>query len=217
MAKKLMLYIGVLCLIVHSCQKNELLYSCDPDVNQWILENKMMLAEIDRNTFAQVPMKKQIPLFRTFSPEQKVKLWNEKINLLIKFEYLSNDEKTHLLKLNNFLKPYHYSNQNGRDEFNLFADEWEKYARESLMWGDYELYIYSHTLLTEEEIYTLISSSEVGNRSVSPPGHPRPDCECLYDIYCAFGLQLCDKKSGCTTTYGGCGITGNSDCTGYCN
>ena len=199
-----------------ACQKDDVVFSCDPEINKWVLEVKNQKNGINRDELAMIPLRKQVPLFRSFKPEKKVQLWNEKLSLLIASSNLTEKEKTHISKLKDYLKPHHYGNKEKRKEFQDFAYEWEAYAREYLFWDDYELYIYVHTLLSEEEILKQISNRGVDDLIITPPGG-KPDCECLYDIYCAFGLQLCDKKSGCNQTDGGCGIVGTSNCRGVCD
>lgn len=61
-----------------ACNDEELMYSCDPEVNNWVLENKDKYANISRDELARFNRDEQLGLFRSFSPDQKMYLYKEK-------------------------------------------------------------------------------------------------------------------------------------------
>ncbi len=197
--------------ILLSCQKEQEVFSCDPDTQQWVVDNKNNYTNISRGQFALVPYKMQIPLYRSFSPVHKWNLWNEKIDILMSSDNFTITEKVHIGKLKNFIQPSHFGfSKNKKKEFDEFANLWEMHARDNFHWDDRELFVYFHTLLIEEELYEAI-------RNIGDLGTDKVDCECLYDIYCYFEYKLCDKSIGCLRTDSGCGLLGNSRCNGICD
>jgi len=219
MIQKRFLIAAIFALFFASCQKEEnLQYSCNPDVNQWVIENKSEYANISRVDFSQLDINNQLGLYRSFESNQKIKLWKEKLEYLTTSVKLTKTEKKYLLELYNFIKPEHFDNIESKQEFHDYAAKWEKEARATLNWGDKEIFLYTHTLMTESEFNIAIerrANKQKNDHEISEID-TKPDCECYYSIYC--GLDgYCDEKIECVSGKGGCGIFGNSNCTGMCD
>jgi hypothetical protein len=215
--KKLFIGMILVSLFLTNCTKN-LEFSCDPLVNQWVVDNNLKYANISRPEFSQFSFEQQIGLYRSFKGKQKIKLWNEKLNYLLTTQNLSEDEKAYLLKLFSFVKPFHFDDPKGKIEFKKFASEWEKDVRSKLGWGDKKVFLYTNILLTIEEFETGLKKRELEKaKSVSnlksPASVKPPDCGCYYSISCGYA-QVCVDGS-CNKT-DGCGILGTSNCTGLC-
>jgi hypothetical protein len=141
---------GLIFLCV-ACTEDEQTYSCNPETNNWVTENKDKYANISRDELAKFDPDKQLGLFRSFSPDQKVYLYKEKYHYLMKSNDLSIDEKLHLSKLYDSATPEIYTSAEEKQRFNMFAQEWVNEAKDLLGWGDKEIYLYTHTYLTVEE------------------------------------------------------------------
>lgn len=196
------------------CSKDELTYSCDSEVDRWVKENKEMYSNISRDSLNFFSLKKQLGLYRSFSSKQKIKLWTAKVEVLLSDNKFSDREKEHFLKLIEYVKPSHFETESGRDEFLIFAEEWEKYGRTYFGWKDEDLFYSTHILLTKKEFLER-KSIDLKTKEFELPSLEAKDCECLYSIYCS-GTQTCSKGS-CTISDGGCGILGTSNCKGYCD
>jgi hypothetical protein len=198
------------CYFLEGCQKDDLLYSCDPETNDWVIENKTVYANISRAEIATFSFDKQLGLFRSFAPEQRVRLYQEKYEYLMKLEYLSNPEKEQLSKLYALISPDIYTSKENSQKFNEFADKW---VEESIMlfgWTSKDIFLYTHTWLTIEETEVMMNSlPRLKSTEVEPT------CNCHYTIACSFGLWSC-VTGRCKIKDGGCGIFGSIDCDGIC-
>lgn len=73
--KKVFISILLVSLFLTNCSKEELEYSCDPNVNEWVVGNKLKCANVSRSELAQFTLRQQVGLYRSFKGEQKIKLW----------------------------------------------------------------------------------------------------------------------------------------------
>jgi hypothetical protein len=194
------------------CQKDELLYSCDSEINDWVIENKTVYANVPRAEMATFSYDKQLGLFRSFSPEQRVRLYQEKYRYLMGLESLSVPEKEQIHKIYALLLPDIYVSKENRRKFNEFADKW---TEESIMlfgWSLKDVFVYTHTWLTSEEVVVMMNSLP---RLKSTQAED--NCNCHYTIACpGFGFDWSCVTGGCKLKDGGCGIFGTTDCDGIC-
>jgi len=216
--KKVFFSILLASLFLANCSKEDLEYSCDPKVNQWVVDNKLKYANISRPEFVQFNMREQIALYRSFTGKQKMKLWNEKINYLLTTQNLPDAEKESLLKLFKFAQPSHFDDAQGRVEFNTFASQWEKDVRSQFGWDDRKIFLYTHTLMKidefNEKVAQMAASAKTKSGSkLKSAAAETGDCECYYSIYCMTSSCV----DGNCTQVSGCGIFGNSNCTGSCD
>ncbi|ASZ13212.1 bacteriocin fulvocin C-related protein [Chitinophaga pendula] len=123
-------------------------------------------------------------IFRALTPEKKVKLWQEKINIVLAGNQLSESDKTHLRKLINYLQPYHYESTKGRSDFAVYAKRWEEDAKK-MGWDSAKVFFNTNTWLTETEFKALrtkvMEEEKLNTQNNRATG---PSCSCSYDIYC---------------------------------
>jgi len=143
----------------------------------------------------------QFAVFRSLSPQNKKRIYNEKIDLLLRTLSLSEDEQAHLKVLRDYFEEDMY--EYGTEPPFLVA--WMAKARNTLHWTDNMIQGMAGTWATPEELVATAGISVLSKKG--------DDCTCKYDIGCAaFG----DCRGGCKETQGGCGIASTANCTGNC-
>ncbi|MCL2738119.1 MAG: bacteriocin fulvocin C-related protein [Bacteroidales bacterium] len=200
--------------LLTSCQKNELLYSCDPKINDWVIKTKSVYADISRDELAKLNLSlgEQKGLFLSFSPEQKTKIYQSKYQYLMGLNTFSEMDKEYLTVLFKRITPDIYSSKEERIKFVGFSEEWTYEVVDKLGWDFVDVYRYTHTWLTNEEFDRWVELQRTTLKSTNA----EVPCECYWDISCIWSFNPCRKSSGCKVTDGGCGIAGNTDCTGTC-
>ena len=71
MKKSFLLFYFILILILTSCQNDELLYSCDPVINEYVVENKLKFAQIDVFQITSYEYQLQKAIFNSWEPIKK--------------------------------------------------------------------------------------------------------------------------------------------------
>lgn len=78
-----------------SCQQDEMLYSCDPEVNEYIKSNLSDIQTMSRNRFLEIERDLQPSIFNAFTPEQKQLIWIEKFQNILSLRLANKEKKTH--------------------------------------------------------------------------------------------------------------------------
>ena len=72
-------FLLVIILSLVSCNKNEVIYSCNSEVNDWVNKNLYGISTMTRSEWKALDNEYKIPVFRAFSQEQRILFWKEKI------------------------------------------------------------------------------------------------------------------------------------------
>jgi lipoprotein len=205
-----------------SCQKEQI-YSCDPEIDDWVSESLSEIHSLSRSSWLKLEEPLKIPAFRAFTAKQKQAFWKSKIQETLILDW-NNQEKEHLRKLYEFIdnnsdlfERNALNNEDIYDEFDRFKYEWIDYAEETLGWSHKLVgnIIASGNKLKNKagilEITPLTYSSKI--KSSSESGKWDRDCNCdSYDDWCwngpCFG-GACNASLGCGTL-----LLGN--CDGIC-
>jgi len=219
--KKTTLICTLLAVLVFcmACSK-ELEYSCDPKINEWVAQNKDAYAEISRTQLATFDIEKQQGLFRSFAPKQRSRIFHEKYDYLMGLDDLSAQEKEQLAKLYQLVTPEIYTTEINKKAFNEFAAVWVEETKQLLGWGDTEIFLYTHTWLTLEEVKKRIETLKTSTKfrtDDDPPHGDVPNCMCYYSVYCIFSAKGFECVDGNCNVVDGCGVVGTSNCTGLCD
>lgn len=190
-------------------------YACDPATQDWVVKNLDHLKNLSRDSILKYSFNRQMAIFRALTPEKKVKLWQEKINIVLAGNQLSESDKTHLRKLINYLQPYHYESDKGRIDFAGYAKRWEEEAKK-MGWDSAKVFFNTNTWLTEAE-FKALRTKVLEAEKLNPQNNSavEPSCSCSYDIYC-WPNRLCTGDGKCCETPDGCGVFGTSSCDGHC-
>ncbi len=138
--KRLSLLLISILLLLIGCQKEKIFYSCNKDVNNWIVLNKQYIDTIkSRNTLLSYDIEYQKAIFRALQPEVRYSIWIDKIKNTLKLDW-SNEEYVHLDKLLNnitleWFDENYKSNKNLQYEKNDFLIEWISYGVNDLGWS----------------------------------------------------------------------------------
>lgn len=125
-------------LCLYSCQKDEMFYSCDSQIEKWAIENKSELNKMTRKQFLEInnlSIKKAA--YRAFTFENKQKVWREKYQELKMLDW-SEAEWNHIgllysLVLSDKQNSILCANDVEEDDSLLiFSYRWEDYAKTTL-------------------------------------------------------------------------------------
>lgn len=188
-------------------EKNKLVYSPDPSINSYVAASKMINQNISRDALAKMPPHYQRPIFSSLSNQNKLRIYTEKIHLLLKQKNFNEREANHLKELISFAKPEYYP-ANKIASVSLFCDNWTKYATMELNWSIETIGKYVATFLTESELINNIEIiTKMGNVV-----NAHVNCECVQTQI--FG---CNCSSVRTCHIVSCGILDFWECDGMCN
>jgi len=214
---KNIIYIFVLSIILFSCNENEIIYSCDPEIDAIVKSGSVEFSEITLSEFLEYDIVLQKAIFRSFSNEKKRSFWLEKLDsVLVKNEF-NTKEELHIKSLKEELIPgyFNISELDSKDFKNRlqFSRNWYKYASDSLNWNDSQINYIRYSLYLNENQY-IISRNELIENSINTL---QLDCNCTSEADdCDAGHGFVCSEGNCTETSYGCGLFWLSPCTGGC-
>jgi hypothetical protein len=214
MKSKCILILFVFSALLYSCQVTELEFSCDPVINNYVLNNKVALSQITVVEFSTYDISLQRAIFNSWSAEKKRDVWINKLEYILQNEKLNTLEIIHLQKLITHVEPGYFSNENGLDDQKTkFASDWINYASEELKWtGEFIAFIvyrlYLDQTLFDAEISMLYDLGLVASNN------SEGSCNCATSSdFC--GTYIC-QSSGCSSVSSGCGWLWMESCNGSC-
>ncbi len=214
-----------LLFVFNACEpsKDDVCYSCDAEIDMQIKEDIKKYQKLTREEWKKLPEKFKIPVYRTFSEEQKLLFWQNKYKELINFFEGDTYSQQHITKLysytnthTNFFSDNYMSKKENLQDFQSFTNKWNKEAID-LGWSIQLLYAIS---ASGEEVNDefLKRLQEI---KLSPETKGRKDCDCskksdLCDIFSYLhGIVRC-RKWKCDKTPAGCGTFFKFPCNGIC-
>lgn len=133
-----LLYVVVL-VMVSSCQKDESVYSCDMNTNEWVKANLSDIRTISRAECRDSDESLKRAIFRVFTPDQRIDLWVEKLHEVLSLNWNAK-ETMHIKKLLQYIENnpdcYDFEKQKTEEEerLELFAYKWQEEAINDLKW-----------------------------------------------------------------------------------
>lgn len=211
----------VLCLIsTPSCQKYELTYSCDPTIETWVTENMQRIKSMSSGNWQAVSdIEYQRGIYRAFSPEQKLRLWTDKLQDALTLAW-NDQEKGHIETLISLLNISIFEGtMNDGTYIKLY--KWINYASEILKWDQETIYslVYTPQLLTaskkipESYFVTAKTRSEDGGRKTCNCGDAHGILAC-YHPYASYNCRIAGVD--CAPSDNGCGMLWLEKCWGVC-
>ncbi len=214
-------------MLLLSCTKQEKIYSCDSELNEWAAKHSNDFHGITRTQLATLPPSIQKAIYRTLTGSEKYDLWMEKLNI-IKNNTLHSDLNSEIGVLIEKMDVDWYERDlreslDANDSIFLF--NWENQVLTSGKMDSTDYIINFCTLMTANEIDILLNRSEsldhswitdfdIPTTNSFKESAPQ-DCSCLYDIYCNIFLADDCRHGGCTKVRD-CGLVGGSVCKGLC-
>src|SRR5450755_1808512 len=77
------LLLAAIALIIFSSFKNEIKYSCDPEIDRWVKENKEKFKDISLANLNSYTTSQRLAIYRTLTSQKHEKLWVEKFDNII--------------------------------------------------------------------------------------------------------------------------------------
>jgi len=198
------------------CQQKELLYSCDPEINDWVVKTKSLYTDISRDELATFDYDKQDGLWVSFSPEQKAKIFQSKYQYLIELNTLSEEEKEYLTDLYRQVTPVFYSSEKERVKVVEYYEKWKYEVMDKLGWERIDVYFYAETWFTYEEFWQWVEFKKNQQSSTLKSTRAELNCDCINASGCLWAGSLC-SKGNCKVGVKKCGAAKNEDCTGLCD
>jgi len=182
-------------------------YSGNDAINDYVIATKESNQNISRAALAKLPYEYQKPIFNSLSNENKLRIFIEKINLLINNENLSAPEINHLKSLLTFVKPEYYNG--GYDNLiDQFFVNWANFAMNNFNWDKDKVGSYIMTFLSPNELKNI-------NHGTRKPNYQTSfiNSDCSKDSDWCFG-QSCGSAVCRPTGY--CGTFLLKVCDGQC-
>lgn len=221
--------IATIGLLISSCSKtDELKYSCDPDINEWAVENIDAIRKMDRPQFLKLEsLDHQRAAYNVFTPEQKIELWEGKLAQVLNLNVWDEKERAHIESVYSMIK----QNCSGfvdkglktkaqieidEDQLVLAIFMWRDFASESLNWSE-EL---QYSMIADPNDLVIDNDKNIirtrGDIIIHPGTDTEPKCNCT-ESWDACRLQGWEcKNGGCKETTSDCGALWQQSCTGRC-
>ncbi len=213
------LFLALILLALNfACQKNDTdeFYCCDPEINQWVIENKETLIKMNRSEFVKLDREKQKAAFNSFSADKKLSLWKEKFEShLLNLDQSNSSDKKLYIKVLNELSLDLFSPKSDLSERKQFIDNLIK-ASEQIGWSKEKMVITFMFL----ELPTELRHKQIQTNNTRGPAPiaSGQTCHCSWDLSCISVNQgdCEERKDDCEKTGSGCGWFFLYPCTGRC-
>lgn len=209
-------FILILCLIIiSSCTKEDLKYSCDPEINAIVKSGEIEFSEIELTEFLEYDIILQKAIYRSLTNDKKRNLWLEKLDLIISGNELNDNEMKHIKTLAEHISNINFVFQK-LDSIQFkqrknFEDEWVNYAKNILLWDDFKVHFVVNSLCIKQEQYKQI----IEELTTITLNVLSGSCGCSTESdYCSDRGGRCDQ-GGCSQT-SGCGFLWQYQCDGVC-
>lgn len=209
----------VFLLLFTNCQKNELLYSCDEGLNDWVFDHKEEIKEMNRENWKLLDERVKIPVYRAFNQEQRISFWKEKVKELLTLDW-SEEEKQHISLLADFIEknPNFFALNKKTDEesekYDIFAYKWVMKAQRDLHW---DMKLITAMVANGNLLLDRSGRFERSKTHLNIKRYQEMDnCQCDLDQYIPWCLNGC-QKSPCNQLETGCGFMLAYKCDGMCD
>lgn len=210
-----------------SCQKEEVCYSCNSDIDAWVKENKANLTKLSSNELLKFDGSRQAAVFRAMESSQKELLWVEKFNTIISTsESFSGDEKEHIKLLKDYILDSNLFNSTLLEEHHNYLLKWVEIGKRNFSWSDVDIaYLLITLYTTDAERDSLKKKAEqnIFERNLPlnelarevPPGE-KDKCTCNTELSLCGIVHDCLDFDTCEDTESGCGLLWLYPCDGEC-
>lgn len=229
--KKILISMIMILSVLTACNNEEVLYSCDPEVEQWTKENigdiqtmtRSEWLDIDDNVY-------RTAVYAAFTPMQKYNFWRDKLNEVLKLGW-NEQEKAHILSLLDFVDKHpalFNDDTEDKDLLDVFMYAWFEKAKEDLKWRDSIIYSIG---VTGEKMKDTDGSLEIAQNSskilVKTRSEYSQNCDCnTTDDWCHVRyvnpppgyptITATCSNPKCNPQKKGCGWFLTASCNGRC-
>lgn len=208
----------LLFLFFFSCQKTELQFSCDPEINAHVSQNLKSLSLLTYTDLAKYELPLQRAIFNSWDAEKKRNAWLDKLYLVLENEPFTEAEARHIQELFDHIHSGYFLEEAIKEEKecrSLFAADWMEYASEKLKWPEqYVAYIVYRLYTSYSEMEAELSMLHDLQENVTINSETGScDCSTSSD-FCSYYLGC--NSAECSSTTSGCGWLFNNPCNGLC-
>jgi hypothetical protein len=207
-------------------------FSCDPVVNQWAVENIASIRTLSRAQAITLEPGRLRAAIIAFTPEQKMHFWKGKVDNALKLAGWDKEEVKHLDDLENaidikWFEPGFANDAEASQKFNDFKKNWIKTAIVQFHWSEKlidNLLISGYDLKNKSgdiNMATVYFGSKLkkaateGCNCTSSNGGSEEQNGCPLRHGSTIPLH-CTLSNQCQLTGTGCGIMGLTACNGSC-
>jgi len=202
-------------LILASCLQNEVEFSCDPVLNEYVSTHQEAIARLSINDLATSDLQFQQAAFRSFDPIKKREIWLQKIQFLLENEQYSEVEFSHVKNLLNHISENYFNKDSidlEADERAHFASDWISFAKNNFGWTDRYIAFVVYSLYTSQVQFDreLIALTSIQQQTSADSETEYCTCNTIHD-FCAISCN-----SGNCRILTGCGWLLSEPCNGLC-
>lgn len=211
---KRFLLLSVALFALWSCKKNNLEFSCDPKVNEFVVKNQEEFAKIAINELVSYDPKVQRAIFNSWDYQRKRTAWLDKLQYVLSHTQLNNVEKDHIKELINHINQNYFKKENITADTVLqanFAAKWISYSSTKLKWDNQFIAFLVYRLYTDQAQFDSELSKRFGSTTSLNSEQGNCDCSVSSD-YC--GGVSCESGECVSST--GCGWLWSMSCNGNC-
>lgn len=201
---------------ISSCKHDEVLYSCDPILNQYVATHQNLLKSLSLVDLTNSDLVFQQAVFRSYDAIKKREVWMQRIRTLLETQNYSPDEFDHVRSLLDHIHVNYFVQENIESEKlerKLFQASWTDKAKNSLGWSDKQVAFVVYRL------YTNVSQFDNELKfiqSIQSQDGVDPQADC----YCSTSNDYCLVHKTCFTgsciIKTGCGPLWSETCDGAC-
>lgn len=212
---KQIVFVIFLFIFLYSCEFEQFEFSCDPVINDYVIDNIDELSKISLDQYNTYELPMQQAIFRSWSYVKRRDAWVEKLEYVLENSCFTEQESLHIKTLIDHID-YNYFDEStldkNSDNENQFESEWIDYAKVELGWSDFFIAFIVYRLYTvPEQMYTELSYRLSAEELESIGSEP---CYCnSIDDWCSSGYCYPDS---CDYIPMGCGFLKRKSCDGIC-
>lgn len=208
-------------MMLISCSQEDLTYSCNKQVDEWIKEHLTAIHQMTRADWIQIDGSFGVSVYRAFTKEQKLQFWREKFEK-VKLLPWAEKEILHIEEAESFVNEhaYYFSDdplkEDEIEELEVFYYRWSNKAKEELGWTDQISMAIIGTGYDLKNTYGELDLPKTSlSNSVMTLSPETTDCDCSVKVdFCGLYNLICEDTN-CETGKG-CGVLWLMDCTGKC-
>lgn len=212
------IFIVLFCILfLASCMKDEVEFSCDPVLNEYVTTHQKEIVRLSINDLATSDLQFQQAAFRSYDPVKKREVWLQKIQFLLDNEKYSYAEFAHVNNLLSHLNENYFTQENIESQGNeraLFASMWINYAKNSLGWTDRYIAFVVYRLYTNQAQFDLELNALTSVQQQTSANSETGSCTC--NTYHDFCLDILSCSTGICHISSGCGWFLAETCNGVC-
>ena len=209
-------------MLIVSCTKDNVCYSCDVELDNWAKENLKEIRAMSTEEWFELDYKYSRPAYVALRSNSKFRIWEVKLKDVLRYDW-NNDEESHIKSLLRFatmnkriFRNDFYENSQLVSKAQLFLDNWVRYATDSLRWSKELVYAISADphLIADTKGGMMIKNNGIELLS-RPIGGDTDLLKCNCNLSSMWYLDC--KNDPCEKTVRGCGTLLLFKCNGRHN